>query len=240
MPSSSVRPATGVTDSLTSTRAAPRGALRELGTARMKTRLLSILLSTALLAAAAFAALTFPASAQTVSVRLPSGEIVQVDVPRGTSIDDIQLPGTPVSPEESGTTEAPAPKPEPAPAPEPGPPSAGGGAPQGQTGSGERNRRERDKADKLTAKKDPQRDDEGSRKQRRKRDDDGGTRAKLRRADGTPTPDNPGFIDALPGPASPHGVPNFIISKFRVPPFLLPIYQAAAIEYGIRWEVLAA
>ena len=38
----------------------------------------------------------------------------------------------------------------------------------------------------------------------------------------------------------PSGVPNFIIRKFRVPPFLLPIYQAAGIEYGIRWEVLAA
>ena len=44
----------------------------------------------------------------------------------------------------------------------------------------------------------------------------------------------------LPGPSSAAGVPNFIIRKFRVPPFLLPIYQAAGIEYGIRWEVLAA
>ena len=35
-------------------------------------------------------------------------------------------------------------------------------------------------------------------------------------------------------------MPNFIIRKFRVPPFLLPIYQAAGIEYGMRWEVLAA
>ena len=35
-------------------------------------------------------------------------------------------------------------------------------------------------------------------------------------------------------------MPNFIIRKFRVPPFLLPIYQAAGIQYGIRWEVLAA
>ncbi|MDX6732654.1 MAG: hypothetical protein QOC54_2602, partial [Baekduia sp.] len=26
---------------------------------------------------------------------------------------------------------------------------------------------------------------------------------------------------------------------FRIPPFLLPIYQAAGIEYGVRWEVLA-
>ena len=44
---------------------------------------------------------------------------------------------------------------------------------------------------------------------------------------------------ALPG-AAPIGVPNFMIDKFRIPPFLLPIYQAAGIEYGIRWEVLAA
>jgi hypothetical protein len=35
-------------------------------------------------------------------------------------------------------------------------------------------------------------------------------------------------------------VPNFFIDKFRIPPFLLPIYQAAGIEYGVRWEVLAA
>ena len=44
---------------------------------------------------------------------------------------------------------------------------------------------------------------------------------------------------AVPGPA-PVGVPNFFIEKFRIPPFLLPIYQAAGIEYGIRWEILAA
>ena len=48
------------------------------------------------------------------------------------------------------------------------------------------------------------------------------------------------MIDALPGPSTASGVPNFIIRKFRVPPFLLSIYQAAGIEYGIRWEVLAA
>ncbi|MET0614854.1 MAG: lytic transglycosylase domain-containing protein, partial [Thermoleophilaceae bacterium] len=44
----------------------------------------------------------------------------------------------------------------------------------------------------------------------------------------------------LPGPSTATGVPNFIIRKFRVPPFLLSIYQAAGIEYGVRWEVLAA
>jgi hypothetical protein len=43
---------------------------------------------------------------------------------------------------------------------------------------------------------------------------------------------------ALPGAAA-IGVPNFFIDKFRIPPFLLPIYQAAGIEYGVRWEILA-
>ena len=56
---------------------------------------------------------------------------------------------------------------------------------------------------------------------------------------GIPTPANPGYSLATPGPA-PIGVPNFFIEKFRIPPFLLPIYQAAGIQYGIRWEVLAA
>ena len=64
--------------------------------------------------------------------------------------------------------------------------------------------------------------------------------APLRRSDGTPTLANPGFVDALPGPATSISVPNFIIRKFTVPIFLLPIYQAAGIEYGVRWEVLAA
>ena len=59
------------------------------------------------------------------------------------------------------------------------------------------------------------------------------------RADGTPTPANPDYAVATPG-AAPIGVPNFFIDKFRIPPFLLPIYQAAGIEYGVRWEVLAA
>jgi murein DD-endopeptidase MepM/ murein hydrolase activator NlpD len=60
----------------------------------------------------------------------------------------------------------------------------------------------------------------------------------IRQGDGTPTAANPTFSQALPG-AAPIGVPNFFIDKFRIPPFLLPIYQAAGIEYGVRWEVLA-
>ncbi len=36
------------------------------------------------------------------------------------------------------------------------------------------------------------------------------------------------------------GVSSFFIESFRIPPFLLPIYQAAGTAYGIPWQVLAA
>jgi hypothetical protein len=64
-------------------------------------------------------------------------------------------------------------------------------------------------------------------------------RTVLRNAQGVPTMSNPTTSLALPGPAA-VGVPNFFIDKFRTPVFLLPIYQAAGIQYGVRWEVLAA
>ena len=126
---------------------------------------------------------------------------------------------------------------------------AGGGSPQDQTNSGERIKEQNEKIRKITGGVEAPAEDEGKEKKRKtkqkherdednERDRDG--RTELRNSDGTPTPGNPGFIDALPGPSSVSGVPNFIIRKFRVPPFLLSIYQAAGIEYGIRWEILAA
>ena len=39
---------------------------------------------------------------------------------------------------------------------------------------------------------------------------------------------------------TPISIPGFFIDEFRIPPFLLPIYQAAGMQYGVRWEVLAA
>jgi hypothetical protein len=36
------------------------------------------------------------------------------------------------------------------------------------------------------------------------------------------------------------GTPEFFIDSFQIPPFLLPIYQAAGIEYDVPWPVLAA
>ena len=62
---------------------------------------------------------------------------------------------------------------------------------------------------------------------------------KLSNPDGSPAVSNPTFSLATPGPAR-VGVPNFFIDKFRIPPFLLPIYQAAGMQYGVRWEILAA
>ena len=54
-----------------------------------------------------------------------------------------------------------------------------------------------------------------------------------------PRANDPSYTLAEPGAAK-IGVPNFFIDKFRIPPFLLPIYQAAGTQYGIRWELLAA
>jgi hypothetical protein len=44
------------------------------------------------------------------------------------------------------------------------------------------------------------------------------------------------FLDAAIGT----DVPEFFVTHFDVPPFLLPIYQSAAAAYGVPWEVLAA
>ncbi len=218
----------------------------------MKRRLFTLLLAAGALVAAAVTALTIPAAAQTqtVYVQLATGEVVpvQVDVPDGSDLGDIQLPGTPVpaptTPTVPSTPTVPEVNPDdpttspddgPAPAPqEPGSPSAGGGTPQERTNSGERVQRESTKAGELVGEVNSRARREGSRDRLR------GRRSPLRNADGTPTRTNPGFTDVLPGPSTASGVPNFIIRKFRVPPFLLPIYQAAGIEYGVRWEILAA
>ena len=63
--------------------------------------------------------------------------------------------------------------------------------------------------------------------------------SKLPTGKGVPSATNPTFSLSLPGPA-PIGVPNFFIDSFRIPPFLLPTYQAAGIQYDVPWQVLAA
>jgi hypothetical protein len=68
----------------------------------------------------------------------------------------------------------------------------------------------------------------------------GGSAAKPKRGKRAPRP------SALTPPlplslsASIAGVPGFFIESFRIPPFLLPIFQAAGTAYGVPWQVLAA
>ncbi|MGI9093975.1 MAG: lytic murein transglycosylase [Thermoleophilaceae bacterium] len=214
----------------------------------MKKRGLYLLLCAGLAAVAALTALTMPATAEprTITVRLITGEVVTitVDVPTGAELGEL-LPGEVVPP---GTPSEPPPAPEPqptAPAPAPSPAPAPGSGTEQRRG-GDRTPAERpDRADRQGGTRteiDPQApvDPQEIAKQRQQVKE-----TPLRRADGSPSPSNPGFVDALPGPAFgggafATGVPNFVIRKFRVPIFLLPIYQAAGIEYGVRWEVLAA
>jgi soluble lytic murein transglycosylase-like protein len=68
----------------------------------------------------------------------------------------------------------------------------------------------------------------------------GGTTASPRRGKRAPKPS--ALTPPLPLSLSSSivGVPAFFIESFRIPPFLLPIYQAAGTAYGVPWQVLAA
>ncbi len=78
---------------------------------------------------------------------------------------------------------------------------------------------------------------ESSRREKRRK-------AREAQADRDPAPDADSQatdVDLIaPSSLSVTAVPNFFIEDFDIPPFLLPIYQAAGSEYGIRWEVLAS
>jgi hypothetical protein len=68
----------------------------------------------------------------------------------------------------------------------------------------------------------------------------GGTAAKARRGARAPKPS--ALTPPLPLSLSSSiaGIPAFFIESFRIPPFLLPIYQAAGTAYGVPWQLLAA
>jgi hypothetical protein len=224
----------------------------------MNRRKLLTALAAAGVFSAGFCAAVIPAAAdpRTFVVTLLGGQTITVtlDVPPGTPVDQVTIPNvtTPIV----GITEV---TPQETPTPGPGgvtppvgvgvgpgtaaptatptsEPAGGGDKPQGQP-DGQKSqptkqrRRSRlgkgDNADLISIV------EEEAKAKLRSKDGRG------RNTDGTPTVDNPAFSLAVPG-AAPIGVPNFFIEKFRVPPFLLSIYQAAGIQYGIRWEVLAA
>jgi hypothetical protein len=222
----------------------------------MSKRLLFALLAAALVAATVVG-LTVPATPaqaelRTVTVQLADGSTttVTVDVPPGTPLDQVQIPPlpTPTTPVPVPTLPSPSPSPSPTPNPSPG---SGGNQDQNNT---QTNPSPDNGAPNASGKGQKQGTSGGSQKAKpnalgdvpnakpqgevQKKLDE--INAKLRQPDGAPAPTNPTFFDALPGPAVATGVPNFVIQKFQVPIFLLPIYQAAGIQYGIRWEVLAA
>jgi hypothetical protein len=238
----------------------------------MHKRKLLIGLATAGLFLAGFGAATMPASAEqrTLLVTLLGGAqiTVTVDVPPGTPVDQIKIPGvtTPIVAVQDVT-----PQQQPAPAPsqppvqvqvnpnggqKPSQPGSGSGSGSGSSdASGNKGgspttptqepQAGQQAQQQTTGKlRKPEAPVEGLKKAAEKKATDSADKAKdvangLRQPDGQPTATNPTLSEAFPGPA-PIGVPNFFIDKFRIPPFLLPIYQAAGIEYGVRWEILAA
>ncbi|CAB4935212.1 unannotated protein [freshwater metagenome] len=236
----------------------------------LSTRKLLVGLSAAGVVAAGFGAtVQAGAEARTLDVTLAGGRtvVVQVDVPPGTPVEQIPLPdlGAPVvAVRDAGSTTqaAPAAGDPSAPATTTGPvPPAGTATAPTEAerdalrddsvgdDSGGAGRDATEKAQEAAA----------AAERKARTDDRKVTRAKKDRSTATaptpsadpvdatgadraadlPDPSDPTFSEVLPG-AAPVGVPNFFIDKFRIPPFLLPIYQAAGTEYGIRWEVLAA
>jgi Transglycosylase SLT domain/Peptidase family M23 len=207
----------------------------------MHTRKLLIGLVVAGLFAAGFGNSILPAGAQeqTVYVTLATGETVPVtvDVPPGTPADQIPVPtvsspvvsvsSTPPPPSTSTGQTTPPPSTSTQQSTATQPPAA---EPQGATQTQQSTQEAPAPKPQAQGKTKTLTETVDKAKQQA---------AKDRTSQGVPTTTNPTLSVAIPGPA-PIGVPNFFIEKFRIPPFLLPIYQAAGIEYGVRWEVLAA
>ena len=207
-----------------------------------------------LAAGAMFSAIVVPASAEPhrVSVTLVTGETLTliVDVPPGSPVGSAQLPDLP-APVASVTDLGPAVTPTPSAAPvetptqtpeaTPAPTTLPAQADPTPSATAEPAQPPRDsKNQRLGSVGDDRALHPNSEAGSGKLDKPPAARPDpTRNPDGPPTLADPTVSIATPGPAR-IGVPNFFIEKFRIPPFLLPIYQAAGIEYGVRWEVLAA
>ena len=165
---------------------------------------------------------------------LPGGG--KIDLPGGGDSGSADLPGGGGSIDLPGGDLAPAlpdnPITEPT-APPPDDGAGGGGGDDGAVGGGKGGRGSGKAEDRGKTPK------EKRREARQERREENRVVAPTRRPDGTPTASNPTVTMAGFGPA-PIGVPNFIINRFTIPPFLLPIYQACGTEYGIPWYVLAS
>jgi hypothetical protein len=189
-------------------------------------------------------AAVLPASAQKhrLLVHLQGGStvVVVVDVPSGTPVDQIRIPGvslpvvsvsdqSPPSSTHSGPTTPSTPA-----TPRRVTPKSKTPAPKHKKSASRQRKADRQLQGASHKPVKTPKSDKGAKKKKPR-----ATKPQAPRgAGGVPTPSNPTFSSALPGPA-PIGVPNFFIDRFRIPPFLLPIYQAAGIQYGIPWQILA-
>src|SRR5437868_1904871 len=173
----------------------------------MRKRLFTILLVAGALAAAVLTAFTLPADAEkrTITVRLGSGQLISitVDVPPGTPLSQIHVPGLI---DNTGTVTTPTTPT----APETTPSSPGGSRQPGSSGGkAKAKRKRRHKHYRLEP-------NGGAKARPEGKGAGGGAQVKpnaIRQANGVPTPANPGFIDSLPGPSTTTGVPNFVIEK---------------------------
>ena len=185
---------------------------------------------------AAGLAVAAPAGAEprTITVTLLGGQpiTITVDVPPGTPLDQITLPPI-IHPILSVREAAGAGRSRAGAAPAPAQPQRS--AAKHRRSSPRARRRRRAQATQRAARRPATLQPPAARAAAQPGDGASARRGR-RSADGSA---DPTFSYAIPGPA-PVGVPNFFIDKFRIPPFLLPIYQAAGIQYGVRWEILAA
>ena len=207
-----------------------------------------------------------PAAAQqrTLTFTLQGGATVTttMDVPAGADVSQLTPPGVTepvVSVKDHGAVATPTPsatpaKPDPTPTPTPkrekqnpkptttpGPNGSPNGA-QGQRGGGQERAGEGNKAQGRSRARETERDKERAKAE--PKDTDAGAQTPAAPAQpaqpAQPAPAQPAPTGPSALPEGAVGVPNFFIDRFRIPPFLLPIYQAAGIQYGIRWEILAA
>ncbi len=223
------------------------------------------------LAASALYAGVFVTAAQAdqhyVRVTLVTGQqlTITVEVPEGTPVDQLQIPGLPAavaSIVDLGSTETtPTPTATTAPTvtatptqtatatPTTTPENRAGGTAKSKQKSGKAREKATEQVEETTEKKEAATNQSsgdantesltGKVEQPKPdptpaaRDDEDDSQAQ------PPAQSDPSYSLAEPGAAK-IGVPNFFIDKFRIPPFLLPIYQAAGTQYGIRWELLAA
>jgi hypothetical protein len=201
----------------------------------------------------AFAIAVFPAGAETncpgvtvPDVPLGSSTVTTPSLPCPPTVSTPSVPAAPAPPSGGGdgstappATEAPASTPTTPTASTPNR-SSGSNKPQPKDKGSRQKTTDGSKGDKTkrTTRKATKKADGGSKDKQK-----GSSHARKdhkadRGSSGAPTASNPTLSVASVGPA-PVGVPNFFIDKFRIPPFLLPIYQAAGIQYNVPWQILA-